>query len=122
MFTKLFNNSYYVTNKKMKSPQEWIDYCESFMKIRVYKDFWSCLPETDDKVMLLGTEKINNRDCYVSRPVLLDWHYDSMGWINPEEVLCLYCIVPTQLLQLQIYIKCIWTHLEKLKILFIVQL
>lgn len=94
MFTDLFNNGYYVTNRKFNTTQEWINFCEEFMNIRVYKDFWSCLPNTDDKVMLLGTEKINDKDCYVSRPVLLDWHYDGMGWINPEQLLCLYCVIP----------------------------
>lgn len=94
MFKDLFNKGYYTTNKKFNTPDEWIDYCAEFSDIKVYQDFWSCLPNTKDKVMLLGTEKINNRDCYVSRPGLLDWHYDGMGLINPEELLCLYCVIP----------------------------
>lgn len=95
MIADLLNNGYCTLNKKFETPQQWINFCEDFMLVRQYKNFWSSLPGTEDKIMLLGTEKINNRDCYVSRPnVFLDWHYDGIGIVNPEELICLYCVIP----------------------------
>jgi len=95
MFIDLLKYGYYLTNLDLHTSDEWINFCESFIKIRQFPNFWSMIPNTDDKVMLLSTKKINkNQDCHVSRPVLLDWHYDGIGIVNREDLICLYCKIP----------------------------
>jgi hypothetical protein len=94
MITELLNNGYFLDNQWMKNQQDWIDYCSEKATLRTYQNFWSMDPESDGKIMLLSSEKINDKDCFVSRPILLDWHYDGMGCIGREDLIFLYCITP----------------------------
>ncbi len=104
MITDLLENGVWIGNEKMPTQQDWIDYCEDTAIVRQFTNFWSMDPESDGKIMLLSDEKIDNKDCFVSRPILLDWHYDNMGCINREDLIFLHCLIPnsvTSVLNLQ---------------------
>lgn len=97
---KIIKDGYAIDNLSFQSHLEWIRFCENFMTIRKFPNFWSMLPGSNDQIMLLSTKKINNRDCHVSRPTLLDWHYDGIGIINREDLIALYCKIPNSVTRL----------------------
>lgn len=94
MINEFLANGFYVTNYKFNSPFEWIEYFKDIINIRQYNNFWSMLPNSDDKVMLISTQKLNNKICLASRSTPLNWHYDGIGMTDREDVIGLYCIIP----------------------------